>query len=99
MIEARDAWLAGGMPTGYLLLKALPFSPQVKPFLEKYPRIYVVEQNRDAQMASLLRAEFPQLAGRIRSVLHYDGLPLDAASVHSGVLHQEGSTAKTLTTS
>ena len=99
MIEARDAWLAGGMPTGYLLLKALPFSPQVKPFLEKYPRIYVVEQNRDAQMASLLRAEFPQLAGRIRSVLHYDGLPLDAASVHSGVLHQEGSTAKTLTAS
>ena len=87
--EARDRLRAGGLPTAYLLLKALPFSTEVERFLRKLPRVYVVEQNRDAQMASLLRAEYPELASRIRSVLHYDGLPIDARSVVDGVRTQE----------
>ncbi len=90
VIEARARLAAQGVRTSYLLLKALPFSRDVKKFLEQHPRVAVVEQNRDGQMAALLRAEYPELAPRIRSVLHYDGLPIDAASVEAGVLALAG---------
>jgi 2-oxoglutarate ferredoxin oxidoreductase subunit alpha len=90
MIEARDQLRAKSVPTAYLLLKALPFGADVPRFLKKYERVYVVEQNRDGQMASLLRAEYPELAPRVRSVVHYHGLPIDAATVTRGVLRQEG---------
>ena len=54
-------------------------------------RVYVVEQNRDAQMASLMRMDMPaELATRIRSVLHFNGLPIDARSITDGILAQEG---------
>jgi 2-oxoglutarate ferredoxin oxidoreductase subunit alpha len=89
MIEARDRLKEAGVATSYLLLKALPFTPEVSRFIQKHPHVYVVEQNRDAQMAGLLRVEYPELSSRIRSVLHYDGMPLDANSVTVGVLSQE----------
>ena len=55
--------------------------------------MYVVEQNRDAQMLSLLRMDYPaEVTGRLRSVLHYTGLPIDARSVTDSVLAQEGAT-------
>jgi 2-oxoglutarate ferredoxin oxidoreductase subunit alpha len=83
--EARDRLKAEGTATSYLLLKALPFTREVRPFLEANRAVYVVEQNRDGQMAGLLKAEFPDLATRIRSILHYDGLPLNAGTVVDGV--------------
>ena len=89
IVEARDQLRAQGIPTGYLLLKALPFTPHLKRFVERYRRIYVVEQNRDGQMADLVRLESPEQAVRIRSVRHYTGLPIDARSVVEGVLQQE----------
>jgi 2-oxoglutarate ferredoxin oxidoreductase subunit alpha len=94
VVEARDRLCARGLSTGYLLLKALPFHADVERFIASHPRVYVVEQNRDGQVASLLRAEYPALAPRIRSILHYDGLPLDAGSVVEGVLRQEGRAAE-----
>ena len=97
MIEARDQLRANGMNTAYLLLKALPFHAEVVRFLEKYPRIYVVEQNRDGQLAALLCAEYPEQAAKIRSVVHYHGLPIDAASVTRDVLHQEGRAVEPVT--
>jgi len=93
MLEARDQLRADGVATGYLLLKALPFHAEVAKFLKKYERVYVVEQNRDGQMAALLAIEYPELAPKLRSVLHYNGLPIDAASVTRGMLHQEGRAA------
>ena len=66
-------------------MKAYPFSKEVRRFVEAHERIYVVEQNRDAQMAALLKMEYPDLAPRLRSVLHYDGLPIDAQSVIEGM--------------
>jgi len=90
MIEARDQLRAKGVPTAYLLLKALPFHADVLRFLKKYERVYVVEQNRDGQVASLLAAEWPELAPRLRSVVHYHGLPIDAATITRDVLRQEG---------
>jgi 2-oxoglutarate ferredoxin oxidoreductase subunit alpha len=51
----------------------------------------VVEQNRDAQMVALMRMDLdPARAAKIRSVLHYNGLPIDARSVTDAVLAQEG---------
>ncbi len=88
--EARTMLRAAGVPSGYLLLKALPFAPQVASFLQKYARIYVVDQNRDAQMAQLVRLESGLSPDRIRSVRHYDGMPIDAQSVADAILRQEG---------
>jgi 2-oxoglutarate ferredoxin oxidoreductase subunit alpha len=55
----------------------------------------VVEQNRDAQLRSLLKLDLPpDLIGRLRSVLHYNGLPIDARSVTDEILVQEGKKAR-----
>ena len=89
MAETRDRLRADGLPSSYLLLRAYPFPEEVERFLRGHERVYVVEQNRDAQMASLLKMEYPELAGRIRSVLHYDGLSIDAESVLSGIRTSE----------
>jgi 2-oxoglutarate ferredoxin oxidoreductase subunit alpha len=85
ILEARDRLAAEGLRTSYLLLKALPCSQEVRPFLQSHRVVYVVEQNRDGQMAGLLKMEYPDLATRVRSVLHYDGLPVPAAAVVDGV--------------
>ncbi|HET9940751.1 MAG TPA: 2-oxoacid:acceptor oxidoreductase subunit alpha [Candidatus Eisenbacteria bacterium] len=89
MDETRDKLRTEGTPTSYLLLRAYPFPEEVERFVRGHKRVYVVEQNRDAQMAALLRMEYPELAPRIRSVLHYDGLPIDAESILNGVRSAE----------
>ncbi|HKQ57816.1 MAG TPA: 2-oxoacid:acceptor oxidoreductase subunit alpha [Candidatus Eisenbacteria bacterium] len=86
VVEARDQLRnEADVKTDYLLLKALPFSDAVAAFVRRHERIYVVEQNRDAQMTSLLKIEYPEHAARFRPVLHYDGLPIDARSVSTGI--------------
>jgi 2-oxoglutarate ferredoxin oxidoreductase subunit alpha len=85
MAETRDVLAADGLRTSYLRVRAYPFAPGVRAFLESHDRVYVVEQNRDAQMAALLRMDCPDLAPRIRSILHYDGMPIDAESVVNGI--------------
>jgi 2-oxoglutarate/2-oxoacid ferredoxin oxidoreductase subunit alpha len=98
--ESRDQMTAeGGMATSYLRLRAYPFAAEVKAFIEKYDRVYVVEQNRDAQMLTLLRMDFdPALTARLRSVRHYNGLPIDARSITDEIFAQEGVTAAAATT-
>jgi 2-oxoglutarate ferredoxin oxidoreductase subunit alpha len=88
--EARDLLRKQGIETNYLRLKALPMAPSVKEFVSKSQRVYVVDQNRDGQMADLLRLEVGSPdAGKIRSIRHYDGMPLDAQSVIDPILAQE----------
>lgn len=72
-----------GVEPNYLRLRALPANGDVTKFLEDHRVVYVVEQNRDAQMASLLRSEFPQSAHKLRSILHYNGRCIDAESIVS----------------
>ena len=80
-----------GLRTGYLRLRAYPFTSELEEFLDRYPRIYVVEQNRDAQMLGLMRLDCPpERVARLRSVLHYSGLPIDARSVTDSIEEQEG---------
>lgn len=74
-----------GFPTNACRLRALPFTSEFEAFLAAHDRVYVVEQNRDAQMLTLIRSELPELSARCRSILHYDGLPLDADSVVAGL--------------
>jgi 2-oxoglutarate ferredoxin oxidoreductase subunit alpha len=83
IVEAR-AQLAKerGLATDYLRVRGYPFARAVHEFIERHERVYVVEQNRDGQLAALLRLDLaPELAPRVRSVAHIDGLPLDARSV------------------
>ena len=93
IVEARDQLRARGIEAGYMLVRALPFPPAVSKFLARYRRIYVVEQNRDGQMAELMRAEMPEHATKIRSVPHFTGLPIPAGFVTAEILAQEGEKA------
>jgi len=77
--------------TDYLRLRAFPFTREVHDFIEQHDRIYVVEQNRDAQMLSLLKLDLkPELTTRLRSLAHLNGLPLDARSVTDELSSMEG---------
>jgi 2-oxoglutarate/2-oxoacid ferredoxin oxidoreductase subunit alpha len=80
-----------GIETDYLRLRAYPFTREVHDFVEQHDRVYVVEQNRDAQMLSLLKLDVkPELTTRLRSIAHLDGLPLDARSVTDELSTMEG---------
>ena len=85
--EGRDR-LAGefGIPLDYCRLRALPIGPETAAWIRRHERIYVVEQNRDGQLVTILRDEFPEIAARFVPVRQYDGLPLDATTVVDGVL-------------
>jgi 2-oxoglutarate ferredoxin oxidoreductase subunit alpha len=92
IVETRDQLRQeAGVETSYLRLKAYPFTAELTAFFDRHDRIYVVEQNRDAQMAALMRMDLdPARTAKIRSVLHFNGLPIDARSVTDAVLAQEG---------
>jgi 2-oxoglutarate ferredoxin oxidoreductase subunit alpha len=83
--EARDRLAEAGVSTNYLRVRAFPFGQQVQDFLDAHDRIYVVEQNRDAQLRSLLLLETRVEQAKLVSILHYDGLPITAAGVVAGV--------------
>jgi 2-oxoglutarate ferredoxin oxidoreductase subunit alpha len=75
----------------YFRLRAYPFTEELVAFVDAHERVYIVEQNRDAQLLQLLRLELtPDRILKLRSVLHYNGLPIDARSVTDDVLAQEG---------
>ncbi len=79
--EARDQLAGQGVATNYLRVLAFPFNQQVQDFLDNHDRIYVVEQNRDAQLRSLLLLETDVEQNKLISVLHYNGLPINAAAI------------------
>jgi 2-oxoglutarate ferredoxin oxidoreductase subunit alpha len=75
----------------YLRLKAYPFTEHLADFIERHDRVYVVDQNRDAQLLGLMRLEYPpNLIAKLRSVRYYGGLPLDARTVTDDIVKQEG---------
>ena len=92
ILESRDQLRdEAGLATSYLRLRGYPFPDAVAEFIAAHDRVYVIEQNRDAQMLSLLRMDFPAaITGRLRSALHYNGLPIDARSITDTILAQEG---------
>lgn len=75
----------------YLRIRAYPFSPEIHDFVASHERVYVVEQDRDAQLASLLKLDLPaDQAVKLRSILHYNGLPIDALSITEEFATKEG---------
>jgi len=90
--ESRDQMVREAkLDTDYLRLRAYPFGDGVAEFIDAHDRVYVVEQNRDAQMLGLLKQDLSAVQiGKLRKVLHYNGLPIDARSVTTDILAQEG---------
>ena len=77
--------------TSYLRLRSYPFNQDVVDFVRRHDRVYVVDQNRDAQLLALMRLEFdPDDIAKLRSVRYYGGLPLDARTVTDDIVRQEG---------
>ncbi|HEV2116790.1 MAG TPA: 2-oxoacid:acceptor oxidoreductase subunit alpha [Terriglobales bacterium] len=90
--ESRDQLRTEyNLETDYLRVRAYPFTREVHEFIEKHDRVYVVEQNRDAQLLSLLKLDLaPERITRLRSIAHIHGLPLDARSVTDEIMMMEG---------
>jgi 2-oxoglutarate/2-oxoacid ferredoxin oxidoreductase subunit alpha len=79
--EARDRLKAAGLKTNHLLIRALPLTSEVRDFLVEHDTIYLVEQNRDGQMAAIIKDENPDLGSKLTSILVYNGLPMAAGEV------------------
>ena len=75
----------------YIRIRAYPFTHEIHDFVASHERIYVVEQNRDAQMASLLKLDIPaDQVTKLRSILNYNGLPIDARTITEEFATKEG---------
>ena len=75
----------------YFRLRGYPFNEGLTTFIDAHERVYVIEQNRDAQLLQLIKLDvIPERVAKLRSVLHSNGLPIDARSVTDDVLSQEG---------
>ena len=92
IVESRDQLFdEADLQTSYYRVCAYPFRTALASFIERHDRVYIVEQNRDGQMLSLMKLDLPvELTGRLRSVLHYVGDPIDARTVTESILIQEG---------
>ena len=81
VLEAVDELKKAGVTLDTLQIKSVPFHDSVREFIDSYDYVYVVEQNRDAQMRTVLMNELDCSPLKLRSVLHYHGSPLSAAAV------------------
>ncbi len=80
-----------GIESAYCRVRGFPFPASVRDFVARQKRVYVVDQNRDAQMMALLKLDLnAESIGKLRSVRHFDGLPVDARSVTDLIVAQEG---------
>ncbi|HXM53808.1 MAG TPA: 2-oxoacid:acceptor oxidoreductase subunit alpha [Candidatus Dormibacteraeota bacterium] len=90
VVEARDLLREKGVSVDYLRLRALPLAAPIADYVRAHERVYVIEQNRDGQMYDLLRLDLPaELAGRLRSIRHYDGRPIPAEAITRPLLELE----------
>ncbi len=83
--EALAALRKSGIAIDYLRVRGFPFGAEVEEFLAAHQAIFVVEQNRDAQLRALLTMETAVDKQKLRSILHYDGLPMTASAIIDGV--------------
>jgi len=85
-VEALDRLREQNVNLNYCRAKAFPFSDEIRQFIEDHEVIYVVEQNRDAQLRSLLILDIEADQSKLISLLHYNGVPINAGFVVDGVL-------------
>jgi 2-oxoglutarate/2-oxoacid ferredoxin oxidoreductase subunit alpha len=80
-----------GVDPDYMRIRAYPFAHEIHDFVASHDRVYVVEQDRDAQLASLLKLDLPaDQVVKLRSILHYNGLPIDARTITEEFVTKEG---------
>jgi 2-oxoglutarate/2-oxoacid ferredoxin oxidoreductase subunit alpha len=92
--EAMDVLKAQGVGVDYMRVRGFPFCEDVERFLNAHKVLFVVEQNRDAQFKSLLTLETSVEKSKLRSLLHYSGLPISSDFIVEGVLDQVRPTPK-----
>jgi 2-oxoglutarate ferredoxin oxidoreductase subunit alpha len=86
VLEATDWLAAHGIAANYMRIRGFPFSDDVKAFIDENETVFVVEQNRDAQLRSLLALETGIPRDRMRSVRRYGGLPMSRRAVVDGIM-------------
>ncbi|MDP3137895.1 MAG: hypothetical protein Q8N17_16370, partial [Burkholderiaceae bacterium] len=87
MAEALDVMSDSGVHIDALRLRAFPFPQSVHQFIQDHDQVFVVEQNRDAQLRSLLINELEADPARLIKVLHYDGTPITARFIIQAIGH------------
>ncbi len=85
MQEAIERLRADGIALDTLRIRAFPFPDSVKDFIDAHESVFVVEQNRDGQLRSLLVNEFGIDPARLVAVLHYDGTPITARFIADAI--------------
>jgi 2-oxoglutarate ferredoxin oxidoreductase subunit alpha len=85
MDEALSTLAAAGIHLDAMRLRAFPFAASVKAFIAEHDHVFVVEQNRDAQMRSLLINELELDPSWLIKVLHYDGTPITARYITQAI--------------
>jgi len=88
--EARDILARRGIAVDYMRIRAFPFTTEVEAFMAEHEKIFVVEQNRDAQLKSLLTLETDVPKSKLRSILHYSGLPMTSKEIVEAVVAEVG---------
>jgi len=88
--EALDILKRRGAHLDYMRVRSFPFGQDVEEFLASHRVLFVVEQNRDAQFKSLLTLETKVEKAKLRSILHYSGLPISSSVIVDGVLAELG---------
>lgn len=81
ILEARDRLAKQGIQTDYLRVRSLPLHDEIEDWIKAHKRVYVVENNHDGQLASIIRMEMPVVAAHIKSAAYMDGLPFSAGRV------------------
>ncbi|MFH1183494.1 MAG: 2-oxoacid:acceptor oxidoreductase subunit alpha [Chloroflexota bacterium] len=95
VLEAQHQLAAEhGLKTDFMRVRALPFTDSVKEFISAHAPVFVVEMNRDGQLAQLLKIEYPEHATALRSVAYGDGLPAAASWIREGILAQRGALSR-----
>ncbi|MEM6580434.1 MAG: 2-oxoacid:acceptor oxidoreductase subunit alpha [Pseudomonadota bacterium] len=84
--EALDYLAAEGIALDAMRVRSFPFNQEVEDFLDEHERVFVIEQNRDAQLRTLLMAEFELGPDKLKSVLCFDGTPISARNIRKQIL-------------
>jgi 2-oxoglutarate ferredoxin oxidoreductase subunit alpha len=87
MDEALEAMNLAGHVLNACRIRAFPFSDDIAAFVAHHQRVFVIEQNRDAQIKSLLVNEAGISPERLQAILHYDGTPITARFIKAAMLH------------
>jgi 2-oxoglutarate ferredoxin oxidoreductase subunit alpha len=93
MLEAAEMLAAGGIHLNLMRVRGFPFSAEVDAFIAGHERVFVVEQNRDAQLRTLLVNELDADPAKLIRILHYDGAPITARMIAGKIEASAGSTA------